>query len=110
MVAPISVCMIVRNEHYHLEHCLKSIRPHVEHLVVVDTGSIDDSVSIAQKYADLVEVFTGCNDSEGRMLRFDVARNRSFSHSKLPWTMWIDGDDEVVGAENLEELCKEYDR
>ncbi len=110
MVAPISVCMIVRDEHHQLERCLQSIRPHVAHIAVVDTGSEDNSVEIAKKYADFVETFTACNDAQGRMLRFDMARNHAFSKSTQPWTMWIDGDDEVVGAENLEDLCKEYDR
>src|SRR5271157_3584443 len=118
MVAPISVCMIVRDEHHQLEKCLQSIRPHVAHIAVVDTGSEDNSVEITKKYADFVEVWTECNDPNtktpenphGLMLRFDLARARAFSHSTQPWTMWIDGDDEVVGAEHLEDLCKEYDR
>jgi len=110
--------MIVRDEHHQLEKCLQSIRPYVAHIAIVDTGSEDNSVEIAKKYADFVEVWTECNDPEtktpenpvGLMLRFDLARNRAFSHSTQPWTMWVDGDDEVVGAEHLEDLCKEYDR
>jgi glycosyltransferase involved in cell wall biosynthesis len=118
MVAPISVCLIVRDEHGQLENCLKSIRPHVAELIVVDTGSEDNSVEIARKYADFVETYTECNDPatrtpenpNGLILRFDQARNRAFSHAKQPWVMWIDGDDEMVGAENLGSLVEEYDR
>ncbi len=110
MVAPVSVCMIVRDEAYQLEKCLLSIRNHVPHIAIVDTGSKDNSVEIARKYADFVEVYTGCNDPEtGFIIDFANARQRAFSHSRQPWTMWIDGDDEVVGAEHLEELCREYD-
>ncbi len=110
MVAPVSVCMIVRDEAYQLEKCLLSIRNHVPHIAIVDTGSKDNSVEIARKYADFVEVYTDCNDpTTGLIVDFANARTRAFSHSRQPWTMWIDGDDEVVGAENLEALCREYD-
>src|SRR5580704_17125320 len=112
MIAPISVCMIVRNESYQLEKCLKSIRPYVAEIIIVDTGSQDNSVEIARKYADKVEIYTKCNlppTSDGLMLRFEEARNYSFSLATQPWVMWIDGDDEVVGAEHLAELCQEYD-
>jgi len=102
--------MIVRDEHHQLEKCLQSIRPYVKHIAIVDTGSTDNSVSIARRYADVVETFTDCNNSRGIIQRFDIARNRAFSHSTQPWTMWVDGDDEVVGAENLAKLCEEYDR
>ena len=40
----ISLCMIVRNEAPVLRHCLESARPWVDEIVVVDTGSTDDSV------------------------------------------------------------------
>ena len=96
MVAPISVCMIGRNEQHQLENCLRSIRPHVAHIAIVDTGSDDNSVEIAKKYADFVETWTGCNGPDGKIQRFDVARNRAFSHATQPWTLWIDGDDEVA--------------
>src|SRR5271156_1168839 len=109
MTAPVSVCMIVRDEEHQLETCLRSLRPFVEEIVIVDTGSTDKTIDIAKGFADVIETFTGCNDSAGRMLRFDVARNRSFSLATKPWVMWVDADDEVVGAENLEPLIKQYD-
>ena len=110
--------MIVRDEHYQLEKCLLSLRPFVKQIIVVDTGSEDNSVEIAKKYADFVEVYTDCNDPStktsedpiGKMLRFDMARNRAYSHATQPWVMWVDGDDEVVGAENLARLIQEYDQ
>ncbi len=109
MTAPVSVCMIVRDEEHQLPACLKALRPFVKEIVIVDTGSEDRTVDIAKKYADIVETFTGCNDAQGRMLRFDLARNRSFSLATQPWVMWVDADDEVVGAEHLESLIKRYD-
>jgi glycosyltransferase involved in cell wall biosynthesis len=108
--APISACLIVKNEIGQIENCLKSIRPYVEEIVVVDTGSTDGTPEVVKKYADIFEVFTGCNDSEGRIESFSVARQRSFDLATQPWLFWIDGDDEVQGAERLIELTEKYDK
>lgn len=107
--APISVCLIVKNEIGQIESCLKSIRPYVEEIVVVDTGSSDGTLEIIKKYADVVEIFTECNDPEGRITSFSVARQRSFDLATKPWVMWIDGDDEVQGAEKLSSLVEKLD-
>lgn len=102
MKAPISVCMIVRNEAPHVEETFKSIRPFVDELCIVDTGSSDATPEIAQRYADKFEVFTACNNAESGLIDdFSMARQRSMSLASLPWRMWIDGDDVVLNAENL---------
>ncbi len=102
--APISVCMIVKNEQHQIANCLKSIRPHVAELCIVDTGSKDETPAICRDFADKFEVYTEANDSEGRITSFAQARQRSFELASQPWTMWIDGDDEVFGAENLKKV------
>lgn len=110
MTAPISVCLIVRDEIAQLEKCLSSVRPYVAEIVVVDTGSTDSSQDVARRFADKFEVYTGCNHPSGLMRSFADARQKSFSLATQPWTMWIDGDDEVAGAEHLASLVEEYDR
>lgn len=105
MKAPISLCMIVRNEPA-LEACLKSVRDYVDDLVIIDTGSTDGTTQeVARRYADTFEVYTGCNDpKEDRIRNFSDARQRGFDRARHDWVMWIDGDDEVRGAEHLADL------
>lgn len=110
MPAPVSVCLIVKNEEKQLESCLSSLRPHVEEICVVDTGSTDSTPDIARRFADKFEVYTGCNDSEGRITSFSDARTRSFELATRPWILWVDGDDEVRGAERLGALIQHVDR
>jgi len=107
MPAPISACLIVRDEPF-LEKALQSVRDHVDEIVVVDTGSTDTTtLEVARKYADRVELFTGCNDPETGLIEdFSVARQHAFSFAKNEWIMWLDADDEVFGAENLPRLLQ----
>lgn len=109
MRAPVSVCMIVRDEEATglFVECLESVRPHVQELVIVDTGSKDDTALIAKRYADRFERFVECNDPEtGEIADFAMARNRSFSLASQPWVMWMDSDDRLRGADRLAELIK----
>ena len=107
--APISACLIVRNEEANLERCLQSIRPFVRELIVVDTGSTDNSPEIAKRYADKFEVFTGCNDEQGRIADFSLARQRSFDLATQPWSMWADADDILSGGDKLAEIVAAHD-
>lgn len=108
MNAHISAALIVRDEASTLDACLASLRPHVDEIVVVDTGSIDGTPEIARKYADKFEVFLGCNESESGLIEdFSLARNRSFAIASNDVIFWCDGDDLVQGAGNLRKLATE---
>jgi glycosyltransferase involved in cell wall biosynthesis len=90
--------MIVRNEGATLEACLQSIRPYVDQVVIGLAGeSTDDTQVIAEKYADIAFTIPWEDD-------FAKARNRVLDvqlAAKPDYFMWLDGDDEVVGGENL---------
>lgn len=86
----LSVCMIVKNESQHLENTLRSIARHVDDIVVVDTGSTDDTKAIAQRFTDKVHDFAWVSD-------FAAARNFSLSFAAHDWVLVVDADEEIVG-------------
>ena len=105
---PVSCCLIVKDDASTLETCLRSVRPYVDEIVVVDTGSQDGTLDVANRYADKVEVYTACNGPDGLINSFAEARNHSFSLASHQWAVWFDGDDEVFGLENLQQIISKY--
>lgn len=109
MKAPISVCLICRNNETSIEKCILSFRDYVQEVVVVDTGSTDSTPEIAKKYADIFEVYTDCNDPEtGLINSFSDARSRSFELATQPWVMWVDSDDILSGMEKVNDLLQNH--
>lgn len=88
----ISVCYIVKNEDDILELSLKNVKPHVDEIIVVDTGSTDNTVEVAKKYG--AKVF-----SEKWRDDFSWARNQSLKHATSEWVLILDAD-EVLGDED----------
>jgi glycosyltransferase involved in cell wall biosynthesis len=103
----ISACILTRDDGATLEDCLKSIRPHVDEIVCVDTGSIDDSPQIAKRYADKFAVFLDCNEPATELISdFAMARNYAKDLASYPAHWWNDADDLVIGAEHLRSLAE----
>lgn len=92
----ISVSMIARNEANHIERALKSVKDFDE-VVVVDTGSEDNTVEIARKYTDKVFTDYKWNDN------FAEARNISLGHCTGDWIFVIDGD-EMLGINGVQKI------
>ena len=107
--APVSMCLIVKNEPL-LEQSLLSIRNYVKEIVIVDTGSTDGKTQeIAKKYADVFEIYTDCNDSETGLIEdFSKARQRSFELATQPWVAWMDADDIIVNGDLFNKLINNY--
>ncbi len=94
----ISLCMIVKNESDVLQNCLESIKDIADEIVIVDTGSTDNTVEIAKKYTDNVFFFEWIDD-------FSAARNYSFSKATKDYILWIDADD-VMLSEDQKKLIQ----
>ena len=103
-MSKLSIAMIVRDDESTLEACLQSIRPHVDEIVICDTGSTDASPEIAKRYADKWERFTDCNDANGLIADFAMARQHSFDMATHDWCGWLDADDLLIGGEHLRAL------
>ncbi len=84
----ISACLIVRDEEKNLGRCLRSLAGHVDEIVVVDTGSTDNTVRIAESFGAKVASVEWKDD-------FASARNASVELATGNWILWIDADEEV---------------
>ena len=92
----LSVCMIVKNEEQNLERCLKSVKDIATELIVVDTGSSDNTIQIAKKYGALIYHFVWNND-------FSKARNYSLLKASQPWILVLDAD-ETISSNDIPKL------
>jgi tetratricopeptide (TPR) repeat protein len=85
--------MIVKNEEENLPRLLTSIKGLANEVIVVDTGSKDDTVRIAEEAGAKVCHFPWCDD-------FSAARNESLKHATKDFILWLDADDEVKETEH----------
>ena len=97
----ISFCMIVRDEEEMLPDCLASVRDGVDELIVVDTGSTDRTVEIAESFGATVLHVPWTGD-------FSAPRNAGFDAATGDWILWLDADErlEEGDAERLHELTR----
>jgi len=95
----LSLCMIVRDEERVLGDCLTSVKPWFDEIIVVDTGSTDRTIEIAEAAGAKVFHFPWIDD-------FSAARNESIKHATGDWVMWMDADDTLPAecGQKLHEL------
>ena len=101
----LSLCMIVRNSSKTLGACLESIRPWVDEMIVVDTGSTDDTPELAASFGARVFHYPWPDS-------FSIARNESVRHARGKWILWMDSDDTITPdcGRGVRELAyKEHD-
>ena len=81
--------MIVKNEERYLAECLDSVKDIADEIVIVDTGSTDSTVAIAEKYNAKIILFPWCND-------FSAARNEALRNSTGDYILYLDADERVT--------------
>lgn len=82
----ISLCMIVKNESDVIKRCLESVKDVVDEMIVVDTGSTDNTIEEAKSVGAKIYNFDWIDD-------FSAARNYSFSKATKDYVLWLDADD-----------------
>ncbi len=91
----LSVVISTHNRSKSLARTLASVRSLADELIVVDSGSTDDTVTVAQKYTPHVY-------SKPNNLMLNVNKNFGFTKATSEWILNLDDDEEVT-----DELAKE---
>ncbi len=84
----LSLCMIVKNEEAYLAKCLNSAKDVVDEIVIVDTGSSDRTVEIAQEFGAKIATHQWQED-------FALARNEALKLVTGDWVLVLDADEEL---------------
>ncbi len=103
-MADITAIILTKNEEVNIEKCIRSIKPIVKRIVVVDSGSTDGTVQLAKDLGAeiLVNVFEPFVQSK----QFLYAMDNIDINTK--WVFRIDADEELTkeSAAEIEEICK----
>lgn len=83
----ISICIVVRNEPDLLEDCLSNVSGFASEVIVVDNGSTDNTLAIAQKF--------NCIIIDASHVMFDQGRNLGLEAATNPWVLMLDADERI---------------
>ena len=83
--------MMARDEEQNLPRALKSAAPWVDEIILVDTGSTDTTVEIAESFGAKVHLHPWQND-------FSLHRNQALSYATGDWCLQLDADEELDQA------------
>ena len=90
-MSTLSLCMIVKDEALNLPRSLASVQDLADEIIVIDTGSGDDTPTIAEKAGAKVEFLTWKDD-------FAQARNVSLDQATMDWILVLDADETLTAA------------
>ncbi len=84
--------MIVKNEEKFIAQCLSSVEELVDEMIIVDTGSTDNTIQICKQFnAKVLEIPWENN--------FSAARNYGIQQAQGNWILWLDADEELEQKE-----------
>lgn len=84
----LSLCMIAKNEQHWLPMSLGSCKPWVDEIILVDTGSTDSTIQIAEQHGAKVFHHPWQGD-------FSLHRNQSLEYATGHWLLVLDADEEL---------------
>lgn len=93
----LAVALIVKNEARLLEQCLQSVVKLADEIVILDSGSTDETEAIARRYTDKFYTNT-------EWPGFGPQRQLAQSYVNADWVLWLDAD-EVVTEELADSIC-----
>lgn len=85
-----ALVLIARDEALCISRCLESVSPLVDEMIVVDTGSTDNTADLARKAGARVHEFSWCDD-------FSAARNAALEFASADWNLVLDADEWIEG-------------
>ena len=85
----LSLCMIVKNEEENLKKYLPELMDIIDELIIIDTGSTDKTVTIAEEFGAAVYKATWCGD-------FAKLKNDAMNYAKSDWILILDADEKVT--------------
>lgn len=97
----LSLCLIVKDEEKNIARCLKSARTIVDEIVLIDTGSSDQTIPIAKTFEAKIHRLPWTDD-------FSAARNQALRRAKGEWILSLDADEylDKSGADRLRRTLK----
>lgn len=96
MKFPISLCVIAKNCEQEIVNCLSGLNDIFQEIILIDTGSEDETPLVARKFEAKVYSHKWKND-------FSEARNSAFEYVTQPWNFWLDTD-EILLIKNTEKF------
>ncbi|MDP2300973.1 MAG: glycosyltransferase [Ignavibacteria bacterium] len=85
----LTLSMIVKNEAHRLGECLQSVKEIADEIVIVDTGSTDNTVKVAESYRAKIFFFDWIKD-------FSAARNFALRKSTGDLILYLDADEKLT--------------
>ncbi len=85
----LSITLITKNEAHNVRRCLESVK-WANEIIVLDSGSTDDTVAICREYTDKIFI----TDWPG----FGPQKNRALEKATGEWILSIDADEEIPPA------------
>lgn len=118
----VGLAIIARDEQDSLPNLLASVAGAFDQIVLLDTGCVDDTVSVFSKWAReerkrTAETRAAVSTTDGEAapfykvrkfewcMDFGAARNEAHSYLDTDWQVWADADDLIAGAQNIRTLC-----
>jgi len=97
----ISACYIVRDAAEDLRRSLESVKGYVDEIIIVDTGSTDDTVAVAEEFDAKIFHETWQDD-------FATPRNVALHEASGDWIVFLDADEYFINdtAKNLHRVIK----